>query len=104
MLNHKPYRVVIDTNGRSDIPRLIIVYLINEGVYETQIETGFPEAARVECIDRKISQVIDIRNFNKEPRWKDSIIFEVRSFDRPLVCVGNQTEIKKNATTVFFSK
>lgn len=104
MINHKPLRVVIDTKGRTDIPRLIIVYLINEGVYETLIETGFPEAARMDSINRKISQVIDIRNFNKEPRWKDSTIFDVRSFDRPLVYPAGQTGIEKNVSTVFFSK
>ena len=83
---------------------MIIVYLINEGVYETQIDTGFPEAARVECIDRKISQVIDIGNFNNEPQWNNSIIFDVKSLNLPLVTLVGQIPKKRNAKTVFFSK
>jgi hypothetical protein len=98
------YRLVLDTKEKTDVPRLIILFHICEEFYETYINSGFPYAARMGSYDRKVSEIIDIRNIDLEPKWAESKIFEVLSLDRPLVRIRNSDPVEENVGTVFFSK
>lgn len=90
--------------GKIDFCRLIILFHICEEFYETYINLGFPDAVRTDSYDTKISEIIDIRNFDLESKWADSKIFKILSFDRPLIRSTNSDPVEKNVETIFFSK